>query len=120
MDAPRNSDAQHAPEAPKTNTRTPASIFHFNSIWATPVLRPNSRTSQQCHAAAMPQRRNPVLCNIRPASRKRLICQRTIRNRFKSIAVYGTVTIRLLLVFVGLLFAVEQRAPVMLLNDVTP
>jgi hypothetical protein len=42
------------------------------------------------------------------------------RNRFKSIALYGTVGIRLLLVFVGLLFAVEQRAPVVLLNEVTP
>ena len=31
------------------------------------------------------------------------------RNRFKSIALYATVGIGLLLVFVGLLFAVEQR-----------
>jgi hypothetical protein len=43
MDAPRNSDGQHAPEAPETNTRTPASIFHVNSIWATHALRPNRR-----------------------------------------------------------------------------
>jgi hypothetical protein len=42
------------------------------------------------------------------------------RNRFKSIALYGTVEIRRLLAFVGLLFVVEQRAPVMLLNGVTP
>ena len=45
MDAPRNSDGQHAPETPKTNTRTPASIFHFNSTWATPALRPISRSN---------------------------------------------------------------------------
>jgi hypothetical protein len=43
MDAPRKSDGKHAPETPKTNARRPASIFHFNSICATPALRPNRR-----------------------------------------------------------------------------
>jgi hypothetical protein len=43
MDAPRKSDGQHAPETPKPNARRPASIFHFNSIWAALALRPNRR-----------------------------------------------------------------------------
>lgn len=70
MDAPRNSDGQHAPETPKTNTRTPASIFHFNSRMGDARATPDQ--SQQCHAAAAPRRRKPVLCRIRLASRKRL------------------------------------------------
>ena len=43
MDAPRESDGQHAPETPKANASRPAFIFHFNSIRATLALRPNHR-----------------------------------------------------------------------------
>jgi len=59
MDAPRNGDGQHAPETPKTNTRTPASILHFNSRMGD--ARATPEPSQQCHSAAMPRRRKAVL-----------------------------------------------------------
>jgi hypothetical protein len=54
MDAPRNSDGKHAPEAPTTNARGPASIFHFNShmgdAGATPEpsLRCHDDANQRC------------------------------------------------------------------------
>jgi hypothetical protein len=89
MDAPRNSDGQHAPEAPETNTRTPASIFHVNSIWATPALRPNRRCNatmtqtgalqhtagieKKTHPAAEFRRRKSRVCGHRTVLVSRVI-----------------------------------------------
>ena len=50
MDAPRKSDGQHAPETPKTNARTTASIFHFNSHIGDAGATPDP--SLQCHDSA--------------------------------------------------------------------
>jgi hypothetical protein len=66
MDAPRNSDGKHAPETPKTNARTPASIFHFNSHMGDAGATPESPL--HCHDDA-----NQCLCGIRLPLRKRLI-----------------------------------------------
>jgi hypothetical protein len=50
MDAPRKSDGKHAPETPKTNARTTASIFHCNSHMSDAGAMPEP--SPQCHDSA--------------------------------------------------------------------
>jgi len=79
MDAPRKSDGQHAPETPKTNARTTASIFHFNShigdAGATPDPSPQCTTAQTSavhHTAGIEKKTHP--------------CGDFLRHRFSGLA----------------------------------